>query len=43
MNILFNKHFFLGFMITESVRILAPSVFGYFPLYIFVLSYMLVL
>ena len=31
MNILFNKHFFVGFMVSEIPRV---SVFGYFPLYI---------
>ena len=29
MNILFIKHFFVGFMVTEILRV---SVFGYFPL-----------
>ena len=29
MNILFNKHFFVGFMVSEIPRV---SVFGYFPL-----------
>ena len=35
MNILFIKHFCVGFMVsdTESFRIRALSVFGYFPLY----------
>ena len=34
MNILFIKHFLIGFMVSEihSVRILALSVLGYFPL-----------
>ena len=30
MNILFIKHFFVGFMVSEIPRV---SVFGYFPLY----------
>ena len=29
MNILFTKHFFVGFMVSEIPRV---SVFGYFPL-----------
>ena len=33
MNILFIKHFFVGFMISEISRVL---VLGYFPLYIYV-------
>ena len=30
MNILFIKHFFVGFMVSQIPRV---SVFGYFPLY----------
>ena len=30
MNILFIKHFFVGFMVSEILRV---SVFGYFPLH----------
>ena len=30
MNILFIKHYFVGFMVSEILRM---SVFGYFPLY----------
>ena len=30
MNILFIKHFFVGFIVSEIPRV---SVFGYFPLY----------
>ena len=35
MNILFIKHFFVGFMVSEipSVSVRALSVFGYFPLF----------
>ena len=42
MNIVCIKYFFVGFMVyekylryTESIRIRALSVFGYFPLYIY--------
>ena len=30
MNILLNKHFFIGFMVSDIPRV---SVFGYFPLH----------
>ena len=36
MNILFIKHFFVGFMVSEIPRV---SVFGYFPLHIFLIYY----
>ena len=35
MNILFNKHFFVGFMVSEIPKV---SVFGYFPLCIIILN-----
>ena len=33
MNILFIKHFFVGFMVSEIPRV---SVFGYFPLHVLI-------
>ena len=38
MNILFIKHFFVGFMVSEIPRV---SVFGYFPLHDIIYNYIM--
>ena len=35
MNILFIKHFFVGFMVSEIPRV---SIFGYFPLHVYLIT-----
>ena len=40
MNMLFIKHFFVGFMVSDIPRM---SVFGYFPLYRVIIQYLSIL